>query len=334
MIRGCTTKDEHNITYEWEIKKFDTYLSYVKFGMKSIESTKFSSGSPFKDIWCLKSVFRDGTVEIVLCLLSNHSLPIETKYSFFILDNEKKKVFMKSYHSPLSTGEETYLILSKKNWENNEDRYLPNNILTVGLDLSVFDEPITISSEFELKIAKRPMAQDYKEFYLAKIETDVTINVGDEKFRAHKSILMARSCVLAAMFNNEMIEKKENTVTIPDIDPQIFEKILEFIYTDQVSDLDENAELLLEGADKYQLQSLKEMCEESLSKTLTFENAFKLSIFADFHNANHLLKFTDNFILLNVDKVFNTLNFDQLEKSNLYLILKLLRKHPFPMDKN
>ncbi|CAG5101217.1 Similar to SPOPL: Speckle-type POZ protein-like (Homo sapiens) [Cotesia congregata] len=73
-----------------------------------------------------------------------------------------------------------------------------------------------------------------------------------------------------------MIEKKSNEVTITDIDPEIFEKILRYIYTDQVSDLEVVAARLLEAADKYQLLSLKKLCEEALMRSSNRGNIIEI----------------------------------------------------------
>ncbi|XP_057318344.1 speckle-type POZ protein-like [Microplitis mediator] len=140
---------------------------------------------------------------------------------------------------------------------------------------------------------------------------------------------MARSPVLAAMFSHEMIEKKESKISIPDISSEIFEMVLKYIYTDEVTDLDLYADDLLEAAEKYQLLSLKNICQESLSKTLNLENALYLMTLADSYNATHLLEFTSNFLVLNMKNIIDTQDFKRLEKSHPSLALELLKKYSF-----
>ncbi|XP_008544990.1 speckle-type POZ protein B-like [Microplitis demolitor] len=136
--------------------------------------------------------------------------------------------------------------------------------------------------------------------------SDILINVGGKEFQGHKFMLMVRSPVLTAMFSHDMIEKKTNEISIPDITPEIFEKILEYFYTDEITDLDAYAECLLKAADKYQIQSLKDICQESLSKTLTVENSLKMIDTANLYNANELLAFTNDFIASNIKNFTNT----------------------------
>ena len=63
--------------------------------------------------------------------------------------------------------------------------------------------------------------------------SDVTIVLGDTKFKAHKCILASRCSFFATMFNSEMRESQESVITVQDISPQIFKHLLEFIYTDE-----------------------------------------------------------------------------------------------------
>ncbi|XP_057322583.1 speckle-type POZ protein B-like [Microplitis mediator] len=170
------------------------------------------------------------------------------------------------------------------------------------------------------------MTHDYEELYNTKMGCDTIINVGDKEFQAHKTILMARSPVLAAMFYHDMIEKKENKISIPDITPETFEKVLKYIYTDEITDLDADAERLLEAADKYQLQSLKEMCQESLSGTLTVDNALKIMTLADRHSAKDLLEFTIDYMASKIKDIIVTEDFQVLEKSNVTEVFGLIKK--------
>ncbi|CAD6220704.1 GSCOCG00011582001-RA-CDS [Cotesia congregata] len=128
------------------------------------------------------------------------------------------------------------------------------------------------------------------------------------------------------MFTHFTIENKERKVTIPDVDSKIFKKVLDFIYTDHVDDLDSNAEKLLEAADKYQLQSLKEMCEYSLSKTLNVGNAIKIMILADRYYAKQLKEIAIDYVIANFDKFKNTEEFKALEQAQRPLFLIILKK--------
>ncbi|XP_057317941.1 speckle-type POZ protein-like A [Microplitis mediator] len=334
MERGYTKISKNNIVYEWKIDDMDIFLNTeTSF---TLTSSQFTSGSKIQDTWCMKAVF-DSTdnVDFYLCLTSDHH-ELNTKFLFYMLDSKKYKIVSKTKHyKSFSKGERMYYVLVKKKLLDYKDEFLPDNTLTVGINLTVYDIPITTSTKLELNIPKHQMAQDYTEFYKSKVGSDIIINVDDTNFEAHRSILMARSPVLAAMFSHEMIEKKDNKISIPDITPEIFEKVLEYIYTDEVSGLAKIADDLLEAADKYQLLSLKNICQESLSKTLNLENAFKLMSLADRHSAEPLVEFITDFLVKNIkNNNIDIEDFENFKKSHSSLAFKVLEKCSFSKNEH
>ena len=62
--------------------------------------------------------------------------------------------------------------------------------------------------------------------------------------------LIGRSPVFAAMFEHATKEKQESSVDITDVSVDVFRKMLQFIYSGKVSELDEFAVELLIVADK------------------------------------------------------------------------------------
>ncbi|XP_074095897.1 speckle-type POZ protein B-like [Cotesia typhae] len=206
--------------------------------------------------------------------------------------------------------------------------FLKNDTLTVGVHLIVYDDYVAISHPINpLKASKRKLSDDFGDLFIAKKNFDVKIQVGEIIFEAHKLVLITRSCVFDAMFSHEMEENKKNEITIPDVDPEIFKKVLDYIYTDKVDDLNIFVEELLEVSDKYQLLTLKEMCEESLSKNLSVENSIRILILADRHNLKKLVEFTKNYIVVKLASLKNTEEYKALEKSYPALFLALLKEH-------
>ena len=68
---------------------------------------------------------------------------------------------------------------------------------------------------------------------------------------------MARSQVFAAMFEHDMEEAKHNRVEVKDVDSEVMDQMLRFIYTGKAPDLERMAAELLAAADKYALDRLK-----------------------------------------------------------------------------
>lgn len=62
--------------------------------------------------------------------------------------------------------------------------------------------------------------------------------------------ILARSPVFAAMFEHEMEERKQNRVTISDVEHDVLKEMLRFIYTGKSPNLEKMADDLLAAADK------------------------------------------------------------------------------------
>lgn len=68
------------------------------------------------------------------------------------------------------------------------------------------------------------------------------------------------------MFTVGMRESEESIITVQDISLPTFMKLLEFIYSDQLTDIEsaEQAIEVLVAANKYGLDRLKRLCEKFL----------------------------------------------------------------------
>ncbi|XP_057318692.1 speckle-type POZ protein-like B [Microplitis mediator] len=183
---------------------------------------------------------------------------------------------------------ETFCIpkfLEVKELLEKKDKLLPGNALTVCIELTEFIESSRFNSpifEVPLKTAEHQIIDNLKDLFGSKAGTDVVLVVGDKKIPAHKTLLR-RSPVFSAMFTHQLKENKENEIDISDMDPDTCEKLLEFIYTDNVSDFNEVSERLYKVTDKYQLPTLKVLCEESFCKNVNVGNAVQYLVLLDRH---------------------------------------------------
>ena len=97
------------------------------------------------------------------------------------------------------------------------------------------------------------------------------------------AILAAISPVFKSMFQLNTKERETKTVTIDDFKAEVVSEMLNYIYTGTVSsnDLSEIAVKLLAAADKYQLDLLKNICEERLCSKLDVTNCVELLVVGD-----------------------------------------------------
>ena len=144
-----------------------------------------------------------------------------------------------------------------------------------------------------------------KEFVDAKIEC----GAGGQSFMCHQIILATSSPVFCAMFQADMREKETRKVVIEDIKPEVIALMLQWIYSGWI-DFFEKEPLepleLLQAADKYQLDGLKELCEAKLCSILDVTNVIYLLVFGDLHNATRLKNVALKMVARNQAKLSKT----------------------------
>ncbi|XP_048245047.1 BTB/POZ domain-containing protein 2-like isoform X2 [Haliotis rufescens] len=106
--------------------------------------------------------------------------------------------------------------------------------------------------------------------------SDVTFRVGSDEqvVRAHRYVLVSRSCVFHAMFCGPLAETGE--VTIPDIEADIFKEFLRYVYTDKTNVNAETVTGLMYTSRKYSLDSLFNLCVTFLVKSLSEDNVCQI----------------------------------------------------------
>ncbi|XP_071096866.1 BTB/POZ domain-containing protein 6-like [Haliotis cracherodii] len=106
--------------------------------------------------------------------------------------------------------------------------------------------------------------------------SDVTFRVGAEKqvVRAHRYVLVSRSCVFEAMFCGPLAETGE--VTIPDIEADIFKEFLRYVYTDRANISGETVTGLMYTSRKYSQDALFNLCVTFLEQSLSEDNVCQI----------------------------------------------------------
>ena len=106
-----------------------------------------------------------------------------------------------------------------------------------------------------------------------------------------------------------MRENLSQEVVIKDIRPDVVREMLHFIYNGATSTetvMDEIGKDLLSAADQYQLELLKNKCEEKLCSSLEVSNSVELLVLADLHHAFKLKNMALKLVAINMDTNVNT----------------------------
>lgn len=101
--------------------------------------------------------------------------------------------------------------------------------------------------------------------------TDVEFHVGSEIIKAHKVVITSRCRVFEAMFDStDTVEARTGIVTITDVEPEVFRRLLQYLYTGwcgtlPAADLPFTCRLLI-AADKYNLTELMSYCKNIICR--------------------------------------------------------------------
>ena len=218
----------------------------------------------------------------------------------------------------------------------DENLFSHTGALTIKCEITTFSSTIFSDGPKATKVESNPSAllvkndriflESFSQFHLSKEMSDVQIKCEDQTFDAHQVILSARSPVFRAMFQAEMKEKNTRQVEIQDLKAKVIPEMLKYIYngTCCINDTKPDIEIvsaLLEAADKYQMDILKEMCETVLSGTLVIDNALQLLSLGDMHTAHDLKKNALDLIVNNAKEITGTEEWKDCAKNRPHLLI-------------
>lgn len=171
------------------------------------------------------------------------------------------------------------------------------------------------------------LSDNFKHLFGDKETCDVTLKVMDKEYKAHRSVLIARSSVFAATFKHDTLERQTGVIIISDCDPDSFQEFLDYLYSGKLEELSYRSALnLYYTSDKYDIEELKSFCVEYLMQSLTIENMCEVAVFADKYEETELFAAVQDFFNKNVCKIFETSEWDCLMKKDTRLASKLLKE--------
>ncbi|KAF8770921.1 TD and POZ domain-containing protein 1 [Argiope bruennichi] len=169
-------------------------------------------------------------------------------------------------------------------------------------------------------LPNRVLIDDLKTLYNKSILSDIKLKTATGTFHAHKNILSVRSPVFQEMFKSNMKEKIEEYINIEDLTDDTVKKMLLYIYTGEIGNLNwESASKLYVAADKYEIITLKNECSSYLKSNLCSTNACDLLLLADLHGDKDFKSFVQDFILKHDKAIINSDEWKCFMETNLKL---------------
>jgi speckle-type POZ protein len=148
--------------------------------------------------------------------------------------------------------------------------------------------------------------------------SDVTFVVKNEKISAHSAIVVSGSPVICAMLEKcNFKEGQTKTVKIDDFDPPVFKEMLRYLYTGKAPKLSEDdmTEPLFLAANKYQIEELKDLCEQSLIAKLNVQTVVHYLVVAHLYTAPQLLEASLKFLMSYKSEVWPRPEWKELMKT-------------------
>ena len=340
-------------SYMWTISNF----SFCREEMGEVlKSSTFSAGTNDKLKWLLrinpKGLDEESKDYLSLYLLLHKCETkgeVRAKFKFSILNAKREEV-------KIMESQRAYRFVAGKDWGfkkfvkrdlllDESSGLLPDDKLTIYCEVNVVTEAKEYSgqvSPFQSRVPMCRLPDDLEDIFKSQEFSDVTIYANGREFKAHKAILAARSPMFRGMFSHEMKETKYNRVEVTDVDPDVLEEMLRFIYTGK-STLEQRLQIkepkdqkeqekeqhlaieLLQAANKYQLDRLKLICEEALYKTLSAESVAEILSLADLYNAAQLKNQAIEFISIHATEVIETDGWNRMVRENPHLVAEVFK---------
>mmetsp|Transcript_88030 Transcript_88030/g.247419 ORF Transcript_88030/g.247419 Transcript_88030/m.247419 type:complete len:510 (+) Transcript_88030:40-1569(+) len=182
-----------------------------------------------------------------------------------------------------------------------------------------------LATEVNIDIPSSSLVSDLRSFLNEQKLSDVTFIVEGKPVYAHKLLCM-RCSYFRAMFEGQMREAQQNTITINNISHRAFLALLEYLYTDEVEINMEIAMDLFVAADQFGVERLKRLCEKKILTSINIDSAATILQAANMHIAHSLRQNCMDFILRNFDAVSKTAAFEEMGRSNVELVFEILKR--------
>ncbi|GBN54097.1 TD and POZ domain-containing protein 1-like [Araneus ventricosus] len=241
----------------------------------SKDKISFSIGSSLTNLKCFVSMFIGSETLLLSNSLNAHtSVGIHYNYDLLTLSCEDEG-FQKFKQYP----NETLVFICK--------------IIKPGHSFSTVSVKTPVDIPTDSLYNLKTLAAAFKNSSKPLSKEKILLRVGEEAEIVGKAVLCARSSVFAKMFENDMRELKEKTVTITDIKMPVLKVLVSFLYTGKLwnsdSDLASNGGFdflcdLYYASDKYNIIDLRQLCVDLLLPQISMENIILAMKLAFSHN--------------------------------------------------
>ncbi|XP_078593093.1 kelch-like protein 24a [Branchiostoma floridae x Branchiostoma japonicum] len=165
------------------------------------------------------------------------------------------------------------------------------------------------------------LLQGLQELRSNSLLTDVTLCVSGKEIPCHRNVLAACSEYFHAMFCNGHRESKEDKVDIHGVSPDTFQLLVDYMYMSKVTITEGNAVELLEGANFFRIQPVRDACVTFISNNLSAKDCLQMLHLGNMLSCPDLEKKARSFALKEFETVSKTPEFLSLTKDQLKTLI-------------
>ncbi|GFT95603.1 speckle-type POZ protein, partial [Nephila pilipes] len=292
-------------SFVWAVERFSSLGPDVK-NTYEIRSTEYDE--------LIMSLNVSEASEEILCLeFTTARYEMVFRFRLFILcaTGKTEQIAEKEYLFRGSFVKKLYFpfLLTKKEIVARKDNYLKDDVLTLVCECAfstgmIINEIQLTTYSHDTTLMKRAgLLQDTKKLQLSNDLKENLKSLHADQLLSHVYKRRER--------------KIDDCVYIDDLDADTVIRMLNYIYTGELEDLQwESARELYAAADKYEILSLKEECSSFLKTHLSPNNACEALILADMHSDNDLKRMVQYFILRHGTLVMNSNAWEELMESH------------------
>ena len=162
---------------------------------------------------------------------------------------------------------------------------------------------------------------------------DITFIVNECRYPAHKCVFGLLSRFMNKMFNIDMKEKRDGEAVIRGVSNEVFEAILDLVYTGRITLSMENVFEIMKAAHYMDLPFVKECCTKYLGDKVKVDNWLSIRAYGKLYDYKELLEKVDESLSKQFRTVIDSVSFPTLEINDVKHLFGLKRKTPYSEEK-
>jgi hypothetical protein len=226
----------------------------------------------------------------------------------------------------ISSSSSLKKLFTNSDLQKYPEKYLFNGNLQIRCNFAIHIPQVVHIKQTIFNSERETVLQSMKKLLSSAKLSDFQIVCDGKIFECHKSIIANKSDALETMITNRKFnEGQKNQLKIEDFDSETVRMMIHFVYCNELPEGAKCSINLLLIADKYNIKSLVQFCQEELSQNLSLENALQILEISEKIDVDHLRVETLAFVANNRKTLMLTDKWKQVVSSNHEILEEIIR---------